>query len=168
MGTYEIQKLESDAIALIDSIGLKASEIAATMALATAKAEKNYIIRGFSTEFRDLGISAADSFSSACKKTVDQNFGGTDAAVAYKWAIENRICVDVFCFWTDSESWAGSKHPAQALADYCRIVNPAAKAVYTSISSNRITLVDPKDPLSFDFGGFDPSIPKAIQEIALL
>jgi 60 kDa SS-A/Ro ribonucleoprotein len=150
------------------TIGLKASEIAATMALSTAKAEQNYIIRGFSTEFKDLGITASDSFASACQKTSSQTFGGTDAAVAYQWAIANNIKVDVFCFWTDSESWAGLVHPSQALAQYRKRVNPHAKAIYTSINSNQITLVDPKDPLSFDFGGFDPSIPKAIQEIALM
>jgi 60 kDa SS-A/Ro ribonucleoprotein len=148
------------------STGLTSAEIAATMALATAKAEKNYIIRGFSTSFIDLGIIASDSFMSACKKTSDKNFGGTDASVAYDWAIANKVHVDVFCFWTDSESWAGSKHPSQSLAEYRRKVNPKAKAVYTTIASNQITLVDPKDPYSYDFGGFDPSIPKAIQEIA--
>lgn len=153
---------------VLPSIGLRDSEIAATMALATAKAEQNYIIRGFSTEFKDLGITASDSFSSACQKTNNQTFGGTDATVAYQWAIANKVHVDVFCFWTDSESWAGFNHPCQALAQYRKAVNPSAKAVYTTISSNQITLVDPKDPLSFDFGGFDPSIPKAIQEIALL
>jgi 60 kDa SS-A/Ro ribonucleoprotein len=149
------------------AIGLTASEIAATMALSTAKAEQNYIIRGFSTEFKDLGISASDSFLSACQKASNQTFGGTDATVAYQWVIANKVHVDVFCFWTDSESWAGSKHPSQSLAEYRKAVNPKAKAVYTTIASNQITLVDPKDPLSFDFGGFDPSIPKAIQEIAL-
>jgi 60 kDa SS-A/Ro ribonucleoprotein len=150
------------------AIGLTASEIAATMALSTAKAEQNYIIRGFSTEFKDLGISASDSFLSACRKTANQTFGGTNATVAYQWAIANKVHIDVFCFWTDSESWAGSKHPCQALTEYRKAINPESKAVYTTIASNQITLVDPNDPLSFDFGGFDPSIPKAIQEIALM
>lgn len=63
---------------------------------------------------------------------------------------------------------AGRSHPSQALAEYRRAVNPSAKAIYTSISSNQISLVDPRDPYSYDFGGFDPSTPKAIQEIAKL
>ena len=149
-------------------IGLKACEVAAVMALATAKAEKNYIIRGFSDTFRDLGITAKDTFSSACRKTRNHNHGGTNASVAYQWAIDNKVKVDVFCFWTDGESWAGYSHPSQVLAKYRKAINPNAKAVYVTVASNRITLVDPKDPMSFDFGGFDPSIPKAIQEIALM
>lgn len=153
---------------VVDSVGLKACEIAAVMALSTAKAEQNYVIRGFSTEFKDLGITASDSFLSACKKTQDNNFGGTDAALAYEWALKNKIHVDVFCLWTDNESWAGRWHPTQALAKYRAEVNPNAKAVYTSITASKGTLVDPKDQLSFDFAGFDPAIPKAIQEIALM
>ncbi|MGK7911259.1 MAG: TROVE domain-containing protein [Synechococcus sp.] len=148
------------------SMNLSCSEIATTMALVTAKAEKNYVIRGFSTTFKDLGITARDCFSSALQKTTRQTFGGTDASVAYDWAIAKRVWTDVFCFWTDCESWAGKRHPAQALAEYRRKVNPDAKAVYVSLAPYRISLVDPQDPLSWDFAGFDPGAPRAIQMIA--
>ncbi len=150
----------------LESVGLTCAEIATTMALVTAKAEKNYAIRGFSTQFIDLGITASDSFSSACQKTKDKNFGGTNASVAFEWAIQNNIHFDVFCFWTDSESWAGYNHPSQALAEYRRKVNPDARAIYTTLQVSNISLVDPEDNGSYDFGGFDPSIPKAIQMIA--
>jgi 60 kDa SS-A/Ro ribonucleoprotein len=149
------------------SIGLTCCEIATTMALASAKAEKNYVIRGFANDFRDLHITAKDSFSSAMKKASNQNFGATDASVAYQWAIAAKLFVDVFCFWTDSESWAGCQHPSQALAEYRRKVNPKAKAVYFTLAPGRMTLVDPKDPLSWDFGGFDPSAPRVVQMIAM-
>jgi 60 kDa SS-A/Ro ribonucleoprotein len=150
----------------VPSVGLTCCEIAATMALASAKSEKNYVIRGFANDFRDLKITAKDSFSSAIKKASNQNFGATDAAVAYQWAIKQRLFVDVFCFWTDNESWSGSQHPSQALAEYRRKVNPAAKAVYFTLASGNMSLVDPKDPQSWDFGGFDPSAPRAVQMIA--
>ena len=51
--------------AVVNSVGLSCGEIATTMALVTAKAKKNYAIRGFVTQFIDLGISQRDSFSSA-------------------------------------------------------------------------------------------------------
>jgi 60 kDa SS-A/Ro ribonucleoprotein len=132
----------------------------------TAKAEKNYVIRGFSTEFRDLGITAEDSFSSAKAKASNQNFGGTDASIAYDWAIKHKFKADVICFWTDCESWAGRRHPSQALAEYRQKVNPQAKAVYVTLASNQISLVDPKDPLSWDLAGFDPGTPRIIQMLA--
>lgn len=152
--------------AVVQSAGLSCCEIATTMALATAKAEKNYMIRGFATDFRDLGITRKDSFSSAVAKASNQNFGGTDASVAYDWMIKNKFKADVICFWTDSESWAGYKHPSQALAKYREKVNPNIKAVYVTLAPYQITLVDPKDPLSWDLGGFDPGIPRIIQMLA--
>ncbi len=151
---------------VVNSLGLSCCEIATTMALVTAKAEKNYMIRGFATDFRDLDITKKDSFSSALKKASNQNFGGTDASVAYDWMIKNKFKADVICFWTDSESWSGYKHPAQALAEYRKKVNPNIKAVYITLAPYQITLVDPKDPLSWDLGGFDPSMPRIIQMLA--
>jgi 60 kDa SS-A/Ro ribonucleoprotein len=151
---------------LVADMGLSCCEIATTMALVTAKAETNYMIRGFATDFRNLGITAKDSFSSAVAKASNQNFGGTDASVAYDWMIQNKFKADVICFWTDSESWAGYKHPSQALSQYRKKVNPDIKAVYVTLAPYRITLVDPKDPLSWDLGGFDPGTPRIIQMLA--
>ncbi|MBP0001295.1 MAG: TROVE domain-containing protein [Cyanobacteria bacterium SID2] len=151
---------------IVSSVGLTCCEIATAMALVTAKAEKNYAIRGFSTEFKDLKISRRDSFTSALRKASNQNFGGTDASVAYDWAIRNKFEADVICFWTDSESWAGRRHPSQALAEYRQKVNPNVKAVYVTLAPYRITLVDPNDPLSWDMGGFDPGTPRVIQMLA--
>jgi 60 kDa SS-A/Ro ribonucleoprotein len=150
----------------LPSVGMTCCEIATAMALASAKAEINYMIRGFSTEFIDLEITKEDTFTSALRKTSDRNFGGTDASVAYDWMLKNNFNADVICFWTDSESWAGNRHPSQALAEYRRKVNPNVQAIYITLQSARITLVDPKDPMSWDLGGFDPTMPRVIQSIA--
>ncbi len=151
---------------LIADMGLSCCEVATTMALVTAKAEKNYRIRGFASDFRDLGITAKDSFSSAVRKASNQNFGGTDASVAYDWMIKNKFNADVICLWTDSESWAGYEHPSQALSRYRQKVNPNIKAIYVTLAPYQITLVDPNDDLSYDIAGFDPGVPQMIQMIA--
>lgn len=151
---------------VVDSVGLSCCEIATTMALVTAKAEKNYMIRGFASDFRDLGITHQDSFKSAIKKASDQNFGATDASVAYDWMRRKKVKADVICFWTDSESWAGNQHPSVALTRYRNSVNPDIKAVYITLQPYQISLVDPQDPLSWDLGGFDPGIPRIIQMLA--
>jgi 60 kDa SS-A/Ro ribonucleoprotein len=150
----------------VDSIGLTCCEVAATMALASAKAERNYMIRGFATEFRDLKITAKDSFTSAMQKVHMQNFGSTDASVAYDWMLKHRFKADVICFWTDCESWAGRRHPSQALAEYRAKVNPNVKAVYVTLVPNQITLADPTDPHSWDLAGFDPGAPRLLQLLA--
>jgi len=151
---------------VVPSVNLSCCEIATAMALVTAKAECNYMIRGFASDFRDLKITAKDSFGSALAKASNQNFGATDAAVAYEWMIQNRFKADVICFWTDSESWAGRKHPGVALAEYRKKVNPQAKAIYITLTPYGQTLADPQDPNSWDMGGFDPGTPRIIQMIA--
>ncbi len=145
---------------------LACCEVAATMALATAKAEQNYIIRGFSNRFIDLGITSSDTFINALAKTHKHNFGSTDASLAYEWARQEKVHVDIFCTWTDNESFAGYQHPTQALMKYRTEINPNAKAIYISLAPYNITQVDPDDPLSYDIAGFDPSTPKVIQMIA--
>lgn len=60
----------------------------------------------------------------------------------------------------------GYKHPSQALAQYRKKVNPDVKAVYVTLTPYQITLVDPKDSLSWDLAGFDPGTPRIIQMLA--
>lgn len=76
---------------------------------------------------------------------------------------QKKFKADVICFWTDSESWVGYKHPTQALAHYRQKVNPNIKAVYVTLAPYQVTLVDPKDRLSWHLGGFDPGTPRLIQ-----
>jgi 60 kDa SS-A/Ro ribonucleoprotein len=46
-------------------------------------------------------------------------------------------------------------------------VNANAKAIYVTLAPYKLSLVDPKDPNSWDMGGFDPSMPRAIQMVAM-
>jgi 60 kDa SS-A/Ro ribonucleoprotein len=144
---------------------IRCSEIAAVMCLASVKAEKNYFIGGFSRDFIPLDITRNDSFVSASHKVISNTFGPTDASIAYSYAIRQGIVADVFCFWTDGESWAGKEHPHVALARYREKVNPRARAIYTALAPNAHSLGDPKDSNSFNLSGFDPSMPTLIQMI---
>ena len=42
-------------------------------------------------------------------------YGGTDCALPMLYALERGLEVDAFVIYTDSETWAGAIHPAQAL-----------------------------------------------------
>ncbi len=150
----------------VESVGLTYCEIATVMALVTAKSEKNYAIRGFADQFIDLGITARDTFASACAKANSRNFGPTDASAAFDWMRKNDFKADVVCLWTDGESWSGRKHPSQALAQYRSQVKKDTRAVYVTLATNNLSQVDPKDQLSYDIGGFDPSSPRVVQMIA--
>jgi 60 kDa SS-A/Ro ribonucleoprotein len=141
------------------------------------KSEKNYFVGGFDTSFTSLNFRKNTPYSSVIMynrynrdgETVWPNrFGGTDASAAYDYAIKNRIKTDVFVFMTDAESWAGRKHPSQALKKYRSIINPNAKAIYISltVNSDQITLVDPEDKMSYDIAQFTSETPRLLSLIA--
>ena len=64
--------------------------------------------------------------------------------------------------YTDSETWAGNIHPAQALREYRREFVGDVKAVVVGMTSNGFTLADPNDRGMLDVVGFDTSAPAVI------
>jgi 60 kDa SS-A/Ro ribonucleoprotein len=143
-------------------------EVEGVMALASVRSEKNYFVGGFNTNFVEIPKFTKKMGYRDSMNFWHGGFGGTDAAQAYLYALKNRIKTDVFVFFTDSESWAGYRHPAEALKEYRSKINPKAKAIYTTLTaySDHISLVDPKDPKSYDIAGFTGETPKMIQLMA--
>jgi 60 kDa SS-A/Ro ribonucleoprotein len=66
--------------------------------------------------------------------------------------------------YTDSETWAGSIHPSQALRQYRDEFAGDARAVVVGTTSNGFTLADPNDRRMLDVVGFDTSVPAAISD----
>lgn len=159
---------------------LKPFQIEGIMSLATIRSEKNYFIGGFDTNFtpmtkfnRKTSYGQVVDFRSGLWPG---NFGGTDASVAYRYAIDKNIKADVFVFWTDAESWAGggiwsrrnTGHTSELFKEYRNRINKDAKAVYVTLVpySDQITLADPKCSQSYDIAGFTSQTPKLINMIA--
>jgi 60 kDa SS-A/Ro ribonucleoprotein len=140
------------------------AEAAAAMAMVTARTEKDYEVMGFANTFKDLGISPRMNLDTVMTKTSNQNFGGTDAAVPFQWALKNRLAFDTFAVYTDGETWAGEQHVFQALAEYRAKMGIPAKLVVVNMVANHTTLTDPTDPGSLDVVGFDTSTPQVIAE----
>jgi len=88
--------------------------------------------------------------------------GGTDCALPMLWAARNKLNVSGFVTYTDSETWAGNIHPAQALRQYRSEFVRDAKAVVVGMTSNGFTLADPNDRGMLDVVGFDTSVPAVI------
>ena len=76
--------------------------------------------------------------------------------------------IDVFCIYTNSETWAGDVHPSEALKQYRQKTGIPAKLVVVGMTSNGFTIADPQDPGMMDVVGFDPAAPQAIKEFANL
>jgi len=72
--------------------------------------------------------------------------------------------VDAFVVYTDSETWAGKIHPAQALREYRQRTGIPAKLVVVGMVSNGFSIADPTDGGMLDVVGFDAAAPALIAD----
>jgi len=68
--------------------------------------------------------------------------------------------------YTDSKTWAGDVHPAQAIHDYRRASGIDARLVVVGTVSNGFSIADPNDPGMLDVVGFDTAAPQLISDSA--
>lgn len=145
------------------------AQVAGLIALSFAKSEKNYFVGKFDTSYSPMNITKSTSFEQIMDKRSGiwpRQFGGTDASLAYSYALKNNEVFDAFINITDSESWAG-RHPTIALKEYRNKINNNAKAIYISLIpyGDKTSLINPTDKNSYDIGGFSDETIKIIQMI---
>jgi 60 kDa SS-A/Ro ribonucleoprotein len=139
-------------------------EASAAMALVTAATEEEYHIMGFSNRFIPLNISPRMRLDDVVKRISNLPFEATDCAQPMVWARENEVNVSAFITYTDSETWAGNIHPAQALRQYRSEFVGDAKSVVVGMTSNGFTIADPNDRGMLDVVGFDTTAPTVIAD----
>jgi 60 kDa SS-A/Ro ribonucleoprotein len=93
--------------------------------------------------------------------------GGTDCALPMIWAARHKVAADVFVVYTDSETWAGAIHPAQALRRYREQMGIAAKLIVVGMTSNGFSIADPEDAGMLDVVGFDTAVPQVMADFAV-
>lgn len=138
------------------------AQAAAVMAMVSARANKASIIRGFSTTFKDLGITGKTSLKEAFRRVHDNNFGGTDVSLPMTWAAREGVQVDKFVVYTDGETWSGRRHVDQALRDYRQQTGIQAKLIIVGMTATDYTVGDTNDCGTLDVVGFDTSTPNLI------
>jgi len=136
----------------------------AAMSLITASVEKNYIINGFCKTFVNLKISPRQRLDDAVRSISNLGFGGTDCSLPMRWALENKIPVDAFVVYTDSETWAGDIHPVQALRQYRDKMGIAAKLIVVGMTANEFSIADKEDRGMLDVVGFDTAAPNIMSD----
>jgi 60 kDa SS-A/Ro ribonucleoprotein len=82
------------------------------------------------------------------------------------YALEKGKEIDHFVVYTDSETWAGDVHPAQALRRYRERTGIAARLTVVGMVANGFTIADPDDPGMLDVVGFDTAAPQLISDFA--
>lgn len=147
-------------------IDLSCAQVAAAMAMVTARTEPYCMVRGFSTTFKDLDITPKMDFGTIMRKMENQAYGGTDCSQPMLWAAREKVEVDTFIVVTDNETWAGSVHPHEALKAYRRKMGIPAKLVVMGVSATDFSIADPSDPGMLDVVGFDSNTPKVIADFS--
>lgn len=149
------------------SPNLVAAEVAAVMALAILKNQKNYWIGGFNTRMSELKITPSMRLDQVMSVMRNFSWGGTDCAQPMLHAMQNNMTnVDMFVTITDNETWAGSIQPVQALRNYRNKHVATAKNVVIGTSVSSFTIADPKDAGMLDIAGFDSAAPMIIADFA--
>jgi 60 kDa SS-A/Ro ribonucleoprotein len=140
-----------------------AASAAAAMALIVARTEPNHLVVGVNTAPVELKISASMRLDAATAVVNRAIGGGTDLSVPSRWLSAERLDVDAIVTLTDSESWAGGVHPAQALTAYRDQVGHEVRNVVAAMTGTRHSMGDPKDPLTLQCVGLDATIPEVIR-----
>jgi len=146
--------------------GLTPRDASAAMALVTAATEARHEIVAFQTKLTPLAISPRQRLDDVIETVSNLPFGGTDCSLPMTYALEHKREIDTFVIYTDSETWAGSAHPVQALARYRERTGIPARLVVIGMLSNGFTIADPNDPGMLDIVGFDTATPDVVSGFA--
>jgi 60 kDa SS-A/Ro ribonucleoprotein len=164
--------------------GLTPRDASAALALVTVATEANVEVvgfhsgrggfrkagrmlhRGYTDGLTPLPLSPRQRLDDAVRTVSDLPFGGTDCALPMLYAQALQREIDAFVIYTDSETWAGDIHPAQALRDYRRSSGLEARLVVVGMVSNGFSIADPADPGMLDVVGFDTATPQLISDFA--
>jgi len=82
------------------------------------------------------------------------------------YALDKGRKIDHFVIYTDSETWAGDIHPAQALRRYRERTGIDARLTVVGMVSNGFSIADPNDPGMLDVVGFDAAAPQLMADFA--
>jgi 60 kDa SS-A/Ro ribonucleoprotein len=160
--------------------GLTPRVASSAMAMATARAEQDFVCAAFTAAsggyggkcgggdsgFMTLDISPRERLDDVLKKVGGLPFGGTDCSLPMVWATKNKVPVDTFVVYTDNETWAGNVHPFQALREYRQRMGRPAKLVVVGMTATSFTIADPSDAGMLDVVGFDTAAPQVMADFA--
>lgn len=139
-------------------------EAAAVMAMVAMRTEPQTHAFGFTNHFEDLGLHAGMDLKAVMEGTCRRNFGSTDCSVPMVHALQHKIPVDVFCVYTDNETYAGRIHPHVALENYRKNMGIDAKLVVFGMTATPFTIANPNDAGMLDVVGFDAAAPEVVSE----
>jgi hypothetical protein len=124
---------------------------------------ENVYVRGFSSTLYNFDgkIRPEMTIQQAISAT-NVPFGPTDCALPMVAALKERLHVDVFVVYTDSETYAPTIHPQVALEEYRKQMRVDAKLIVVGMVANSLSIANPADPNTLNLAGFDTATPELI------
>lgn len=150
---------------------------AAIMSMLVARKEEHFqLLLLLPTGALNLKLSTEMQLSEICDQIAgfSVSYGGLlpynarDLSLPIKWAVSNKLPVDVFLVLTDCRECISDISPAEALKQYRKDMNiPDAKYINCAMSTNRLRFADPSDSGMLDIAGFDENAPRVIHDFVL-
>ena len=144
--------------------GLDCRKATGAMALVTKAREAEVATLAFDTDVYPLALSERQRLDDVVHVLERTGGGGTDCAAPIRYAMQRQIPADVIVIYTDSETWQGAQHPAQAMKAYRKGMGIPTKLVVVAMASNRVSIADPQDALTLNVVGFDTTVPQVVAE----
>lgn len=145
---------------------LPAREACAAMVAIMVGTETNLFVSAFDTSLYQMPFTQGQRLDDIARHLGATGGGGTDCALPILWATQEQQPVDCFVILTDSETWQGRVHPAQALAAYRKATGIQAKLAVCALAATGVTIADPQDGLQINLVGLDTAAPQIIADFA--
>lgn len=145
---------------------LSCCEAATALAMVAISIEPWTFAGRFNNGIEQCPFSKRMRMDDALRYTRSINGGGTDCSLPMVIAMQQKMPVDVFAVYTDSETWAGRIHPCQALQQYRQKMGIPAKLIVIGMVSSGFTIADPSDGGMMDVVGFDTAVPQVMADFA--
>ena len=121
-------------------------------------------IVGYMDATTDLATGLPTMTIADALSLVNLPFSATDCSLPMIHALKNKEPVDAFVIYTDSETYMGKIHPQAALEEYRQATGIDAKLIVVGMTSNCLTIADPKDMNTLNLAGFDTATPRLIND----
>lgn len=146
---------------------LTCGEVAAVMAMATLRSEKNATVFAFDNRFREIPITDKSSLADVIRAIQDlrRTASATDCALPMLTASKrNWNNIDGFAVYTDNDTWYGDTHPKQALEMYRKQTGVDSRMIAVSMLATDTTIADGSVPYMMDIVGMSTDTPRMVSQ----
>jgi 60 kDa SS-A/Ro ribonucleoprotein len=152
--------------ASIAGMNMSCAMASSAMAMVLVRTEPWVKTMAFSRGFVPLDLLTTDTLETVLTKTSGLPFESTDCAQPMLYALRNKLAVDTFVIFTDSETNVGSISAKGALEQYRTNTGIPAKVIVVGMTSSGFTIADPEDAGMLDVVGFDTAAPGLMADFA--